>query len=66
MRYYSTNTFEWMCHDAFVITDVIKLLWVCAVFIFMDYCVKCVMKLKHQPRFSIRILDSRLSNIAIL
>lgn len=51
MRYYSTNTFEWMCHVARVITDVIKLLWFSAVFIFMDYCVKYVMKLKYQPRF---------------
>lgn len=53
MRYYSTNTFEWMCHVAFVIADVLELLWFSAVFIFMDYCVKYVMKLKYQCRFAL-------------
>lgn len=41
-----------MCDVAFVIAGVKELLWFSAVFVFMDHCVKYVMKLKHHPRFS--------------
>lgn len=50
--YISTNSSECTCRVAFVLRDVIKLLWLTAAFIFMDYCVRYVTKLKSQPRFS--------------